>query len=643
MDRNTIIGFILMILILVGFSWFNRPSQEQIEAQQRYQDSIAAVQAKERAEFEANAAAAQKQTTLELDSIDSTNPDSLRSVQLQNEFGVFSVAAEGKDETVTLENELLEIKLSTKGGQVHSVRLKNYETYESKPLILFDGVNESRLGLTLVTTDNRVINTENLYFEPEKSSDQVRMKLKSIDGSSLDFVYSLAPNDYILRFDIISNGLDKHLAQGTNALDLRWMQYVRRQENGRSFEERYAKLTCKYLADNDTEELKESKDDSKKITNKLKWIAYKDQFFSSVLISDNGFEANELDSKLLKDETYLKLYNTNTRIAFDPKGAEKTGLYYFFGPNDYSMLKDYDKTHFEGQNIQLERLVPLGWSLFRYVNKWIVIPLFDFWDGICANVGLAILLLTITIKLLLSPFTYKSYKSSAKMRVMRPQVEEINQKYPGQENAMTRQQKTMELYRQAGVNPMSGCLPMLLQMPFWLALFYFFPTSIELRGESFLWAKDLSTYDAIISWDTYIPLVTPYFGNHLSLFCLLMAISTIIYTKINMDQTNTGQQQMPGMKLMMYAMPVFMFVWFNQYPAGLSYYYLCNNLITMAQTYGFRYFVNEEKLLAQLEDNKKKPAKKKSGFMARLEEAQRQQQALAKQKAQQQRSSSKKR
>ena len=633
MDRNTIIGFILMILIFAGFTWMNRPSQEQIEAQQRYQDSIATVQAKERAEFEA-VVAAKEEAKFELDSNDSVNPDSLHLVQLQNKFGVFSSRADGQAEIVTLENELLEIKFSTKGGQVHSVRLKNYETFEAKPLILFDGENESRLGVTLITADNRVINTENLYFEPEKTSDQVRMKLKTNDGSYLDFVYSLAPNDYILRFDVVANGLDTHLAPGTNTLDLRWSQSVRRNENGRSFEERYTKLTSKYLADNDLEDLSESKDDSKKIANKLKWIAYKNQFFSSVLISDNGFEASELESKVLQDEDYLKIYSTNTRIAFDPRGTEKTGMHYFFGPNEYSLLKNYDKTHFKGQDLQLERLVPLGWSLFRQVSKWIVIPLFDFWRGICSNIGLAILLLTMTIKLLLSPFTYKSYKSSAKMRVMRPQVEEINQQYPGQENAMTRQQKTMALYRQVGVNPMSGCLPMLLQMPFWIALFWFFPTSIELRGESFLWAKDLSTFDAIISWDVYIPFVSQHFGNHLSLFCLLMAITTILYTKINMDQTNTGQQQMPGMKLMMYAMPVFMFVWFNQYPAGLSFYYLCNNLITIAQTYGFRYFVDEKKLLLQLEENKKKPAKKKSGFMARLEEAQRQQQAAAKQKQQ---------
>ena len=633
MDRNTIIGFILMILILMGFTWMNRPSQEQVEAQQRYQDSIAVVQAKQQAEFEA-AFAAQEQAKLELDSIDSVNPDSLQQVQLQNKFGVFSSAAEGEGEIVTLENEKLEIKFSTKGGQVHYVRLKEYETYESKPLIFFDGENESNIGLTLVTADNRVINTENLYFVPEVTSDQVRMRLKANDGSFLDFVYSLAPNDYFLRFEIASNGLDKHLAVGTSSLDLRWNQSVRRNENGRKFEAQYTKLTGKYLADNDLVELSDSKDDSKKVANKLKWIAYKNHFFSSVLISDDGFEASEMESKVLQNDNYLKIYSTNTSISFDPKGVEKTGMYYFFGPNEYSMLKGYDKTHFSGQDLQLERLVPLGWSFIRPICTWIVIPLFDFWRGICSNIGLAILLLTITIKLLLSPFTYKSYKSSAKMRVMRPQVEEINKQYPGQENAMTRQQKTMALYRQVGVNPMSGCLPMLLQMPFWIALFWFFPTSIELRGQSFLWASDLSTYDAIFSWDVQIPFISQYFGNHLSLFCLLMAITTIVYTKINMAQTNTGQQQMPGMKLMMYAMPVFMFVWFNQYPAGLSFYYLCNNLITIAQTYGFRYFVNEEKLLLQLEENKKKPPKKKSGFMARLEEAQRQQQAMAKQKQQ---------
>ncbi len=640
MDKNTIIGFVLILLVFVGFSWLNRPSQEQIEVQKRYNDSIAAIQSKQQAEIESKAKEVQQQS-LVLDSISAANPDSARKVQQQNELGAFASVAEGKEEIVTLENELLEVKFSTKGGQIHSVRLKNYKTYDAAPLLLFDGRNESAFSATLLTSNNRVINTGDLFFEPEVAANQVTMQLKTDDGGSLDFVYSLAPNDYMVKFDVVPNNLEKHLVAGTNTLDIQWMQYIRRQEKGRSFEERYARMTAKYLADNDLEELRETKDDSRTISNKLKWIAYKDQFFSSVLIADEGFEATKLDSKLLKDEHLLKQYTTTTSVPFDPRGGQKAGFYYFFGPNEYKMLKEYDKTHFKGQDLQLERLVPLGWSLFRYVNKWLVIPLFDFWAGICNNVGIAILLLTITINLILYPFTYKSYISSAKMRVMRPQVEEINAKYPKPDEAMTRQQKTMELYRQAGVSPMSGCMPMLLKMPFLIALFMFFPTAIELRQESFLWAKDLSTYDDVISWNTYIPFITQYFGNHISLFCLLMTITTIIYSKFNMDQTNTGQQQMPGMKMMMYIMPLFMWVWFNQYPSGLSYYYFVSTLITILMTVGFRYFVNEDKLLAQLEENKKKP-KKKSGFMARMEEAQRQQQAMAKERTQQQRGGSKK-
>ncbi len=628
MDRNTIIGFILIILVFIGFTWLNRPSQEKIEAQKRYQDSIAVVQQ----QAEMQAAMAQEQT-LQADSLANStlNADSLQHVQLSNKYGSFAASANGEEQLITLENELIEIKLSTKGGRIYSARLKEFTAYDSLPVTLFDA-EEASFNATLVTANNRIINTSDLYFEPQATPSLVTMKLKADDHSSLSFVYSLAPNDYMVRFEIVPNNFDKHLVSGTNMLDIQWMQYISRQETGRKFEERYARLVYKYLAD-DMEEMKDSKDDSKSISNKLKWIGYKDQYFSSVLIADESFEASKLDSKFIPDGEYLKQYTTTTSIPFDPKDGKKTGFYFYFGPNEYALLKNYDKTHFQGQNMEMEKLVPLGWSLFRYVNKWLIIPLFDFWTSICGNVGLAILLLTISIKILLSPFTYKSYLSSAKMRVMRPQVEEINEKHPGQENAMTRQQKTMELYRQAGVNPLSGCLPMLLQMPFLFALFMFFPTAIELRHESFLWANDLSTYDAIISWDQYIPFITPYFGNHISLFCLLMTITNIFYTKYNMDQTNTGQQQMPGMKVMMYFMPIFMLIFLNQYPSGLNYYYFLSTLITILQTIGFRYFVNEEKLLAQLEANKKKPAKKKSGFMARIEEAQRQQQALAKQRA----------
>jgi YidC/Oxa1 family membrane protein insertase len=278
----------------------------------------------------------------------------------------------------------------------------------------------------------------------------------------------------------------------------------------------------------------------------------------------------------------------------------------------------------------------LGWSLFSYINKWIVIPIFDWLNSWVANIGLSIFLLTLIIKIGLFPLVYKSFMSSAKMRVMKPQIEAITSKYPGQENAMTRQQKTMEFYKQVGINPMSGCIPMLLQMPFLISLFMFFPTAIELRHQSFLWAPDLSTYDAVIKWSTEVPFVSQFFGNHISIFCLLMSIVNVIYTKYNMEQTGTGQEQMPGMKTMMYIMPVFMLFILNSYPAGLNYYYFISTLITILQTLIFRYFLNEEALLAKLEANKKSPAKKTSGgFKARLEEAQRKQQALLKEQQKQ--------
>jgi YidC/Oxa1 family membrane protein insertase len=415
------------------------------------------------------------------------------------------------------------------------------------------------------------------------------------------------------------------------------MQKIRQQEKGRSFESRYARLAYKFLSD-DVEELRESKDDLRDVSNRLKWIAYKDQFFSSVLIAGDNFETARLDSRALNEGEYLKEYRSSISAPFDISGKTPLNLNFYFGPNDYSLLKKYDKTEFAGRNLELERLVSLGWSIIRPVNKYVIIPIFDWLTNFGMGLGWAIFLLTLIIKTALFPLTYKSFMSSAKMRVLKPQIEAINAKYPGSENALTRQQKTMEFYKTVGVSPMAGCLPMLLQMPFLIALFWFFPAAIELRHQSFLWASDLSTYDPVIQWSTDIPLISSIMGNHISLFCLLMTVVYILNTWFTMGQQNTGQEQMPGMKLMMYFMPVMMFFWFNSYAAGLSYYYLVSTLISIFQTLAFRWFLNEDSLLAQLEANKgkAKPAKKKSGFMARLEEAQRQQQALLRERQKQQ-------
>jgi len=625
MDKNTITGLILIFIIFIGFSYLSRPSAEQIEAQKRYNDSIAVVQQQLAAQELINSQIQQQATIAENESL----PDSVVEQRLQAVYGSFANASQGEEQLITLENELMTVKLTSKGGRVYSVHLKDYTNYKKEPLYLFDG-NESSFGITFITANNRVLNSSEFYFEPiQSSSMQTTLRLKAGESGYLDFVYSLHPGDYMVDFEIVSEGLQTELSSAMRTLDFQWTQKIRQQEEGRTFEDRYTYLSYKYQSD-DVESLKESKDDKKNTSGKVKWIGYKNQFFSSVLIANNSFESTTLESRRFEDGDYLKEYTSLASIPFSSLETQKIGLNYYFGPNDYSLLKKYDKTIFEGQNLELEKLVPLGWSFFRYVNKWIVIPIFSWLTDWC-SIGLAIFLLTLIIKTVLFPLTYKSFMSSAKMRALRPQIAEITAKLPGQENAMARQQKTMALYKQVGVNPMAGCIPMLLQMPFLFALFMFFPSAIELRHQGFLWADDLSTYDAIVSWDTYIPLVTPYFGNHISLFCLLMTVTTIVFQKFNMEMTNTGQEQMPGMKMMMYIMPVFMLVFLNSYPAGLNYYYFISTLITVVQTVAFRFFLNEEKLLIKLEENKKKakPAKK-SGFMARLEEAQRKQQALLK-------------
>jgi YidC/Oxa1 family membrane protein insertase len=413
------------------------------------------------------------------------------------------------------------------------------------------------------------------------------------------------------------------------ALEMRWNQRIRQQEKGRKFESRYATLNFRYTAD-DMEQLSESKNDAEKPAGKVRWIAFKDQFFSTIFIAENSFTSTTLESVVENEKSkYLKNYTAETAVTFDPKGSEATKFRIFIGPNQYKILSQYDKGVDSDQRLGLQQIIPLGWSLFRWVSRFIIIPMFNFFGTFISNYGIIILLMTIVIKLILLPFTYKSYMSTAKMRVLKPQIDEINAKIPA-DKAMERQQATMALYKRVGVSPMSGCLPMLLQMPILFAMFSFFPAAIELRQQSFLWAQDLSSYDAIFSWDAYIPLITPYFGNHISLFCLLMTITNVVYTKLNMAN-QMGGQQMAAMKWMMYLMPFMFMFMFNDYASGLSYYYFISLLITIGQTYLFRLFVDEEKLLKKLEAKKQKPAKK-SGFMARLEEAQRQQQKAMQQK-----------
>lgn len=628
MDKNTIIGFLLIAALLFGYSWFSRPSEEELAAMRQAETEALQNEQKllqETAEDNTGGIAVAKSDT---DTI-------TESQRLKMAFGEFSTAAAGKDSVLTMQNENVELAFTAKGGRIARARLKKYQTYDSLPLVLFDGEKDNSYGF-IFKSGGRIIDTKEMYFIPRQLNDTtIIMSLVTDGGSKFDITYTLPSDSYMLKMDITQSGMEKVLPRNTAHLDFYWNQQLRSQEKGRMFEERNSTIYYKFVG-SDVERLSETEEDSETLNLGLKWIGFKNQFFSSVFIADYKFNGAEMTSVPLEgDKNYLKTFAVKTSLDYNPATTQGPGFRIYLGPNLYPLLHGYDKGLSDSDELNLDKLIPLGYKFFRWINTVFIIPIFTFLGRFIDNYGVIILLLTIIIKIILSPLTYKSYMSTAKIRVLRPQIEEINKKYPGNEKALERQRATMDLYTRAGANPMSGCLPMLLQMPILLAMFAFFPSSIELRGESFLWVKDLSSYDSIFSWDAYIPVITPYFGNHISLFCLLMTITNIIYTKINMDNT-AGSPQMPGMKAMMYLMPLMFLVFFNNYAAGLSYYYFVSLLITIVQTYAFRYFINEEKVLARLKENQKKP-RKKSGWMARLEEAQKRQEALMRERQKQQR------
>lgn len=618
MDKNTLIGFVLIFLIIIGFSWLNKPSQEELTAareQKAVRDSIALV---ETARAQASALIADTASII----ADSTEND---TASIHMKYGAFTPFIQGKNTNSTIENDLMELTMSSRGGRVASVRLKEFMTGDSLPLILFDEA-ESTFDFSFFTSDNRLINTKDLNFIAVPTGDPLKFvyRLTFSDDTWLDYIYTLKKDDYRLSFGLKGKNLGNVISQNTNALVFTWTIKMRQQEIGRKFEERYSGVNYKFPGE-DVEKLSENKDDSKSISNTLKWISFKDQFFACIAISDKGFSSNDLSSKIENEGSpYIKDYRMTSTVGFDMRGDQSTGIQFYFGPIKHALLRSYDKDVPAEMQLDLDKIVPLGGKMIRWVNTGIILPMFNIFGRFISNYGIVILLMTFVIKLVLFPLTYKSYISSAKMRVLQPQITEINNRLPGSEKASERSQATMELYKRVGVSPMGGCLPMLLQMPFLFAMYSFFPSSIELRQQSFLWAHDLSTYDAIFTWTGNIPLVTKFFGNHISLFCLLMTVTNIIYTHINM-KTQPTNNQMPGMKTMMYIMPVMFLFMFNQYSAALSYYFFISTLITVIQTYAIRATVNEEKLLAQLNENKKKPVKK-SGFSARLEQMQKEQQ-----------------
>ncbi len=542
-----------------------------------------------------------------------------------SQYQGFARYLRGTDRSVKLENDVLSLDLSSKGGMISRAELKKYDSYRGGKVVVFEG-DDDAYSFILTSTD-REFDTRDFYFTPVQESDSVVvMQLDLGKGASFALRYTLTPGSYIVKLDIAQQGMQSVIPSNVVTMDFMWHQKMIRQEEGRMFEERNSTIYYKY-AGGDVENLKETSNDDDEVNERIKWIGFKNQFFSTVFIARNNFNRADLKSQLLTktEPAYLKDMNVTATIDYSATSAVPASFDIYVGPNLYPLLSDLQKSIEPGDNLNLTRLIPLGWALFRWINTWIIIPVFDILGHWFTNYGIIILILTLFIKLILFPFTYKSYMSQAKMRLLAPEIKEINERYPGQENAMTRQQKTMELYSRAGANPMAGCLPMLLQMPVLIAMFTFFPSCIELRGESFLWAKDLSAPDAILTWNTNIPLISEYFGNHLSLFCLLMTVTNIIYTKITM--ANQPSNGMPGMKWMMYLMPIMFLVFFNNYAAGLSYYYFLSLLITIIQTYVFRHVVDEDKMRAKMREAAKNP-RKKSGFMARLEEAQRQQQAM---------------
>ena len=630
MDKNTWIGFLLIAAIIVGFSMLTRPSKEEMAERQRINDSIMLAQ-----QMQAEA----QRLSDSLTAVSAANrqlqpavSEEEQAQQLQAVFGDLAVSAQGEDKDIMLENSKICIFVRTKGGSLARAFLKEYKAYGDtvNPLCLFRG-DETSTSFTLITQNNRILSTANLYFVPVvREQDKVVMRLKTaLEDSWLDFVYTLAPDDYMVHFSIEPHNMQNILAQNVNSAEMQWTQRIPQQERGRKFEERYAQLQY-MLVGGDMEKLSESKHDTKKENARVRWIGYKDQFFSTVLIADDAFSSTEFESTPQdKYSKYIKEYSTKTNVNFDITGKQPTGFRYYLGPNHYNTLRAYDKDLDGEAKLHLKELVPLGWKIVAWINKILVIPMFDLFSSWGLHIGIVILLMTLVIKLIILPFVFASYKSSAKMRVLKPQLDEINAKYPP-EKMQERQQATMALYQRAGVSPMSGCLPMLFQFPVLMAMFWFFPTAIELRGKSLWWAEDLSAYDAILSWGTHIPLL----GDHLSLFCLLMTVANFGYTFITMQQQATDPN-MKFMKYMMYAMPLMFLFIFNDYAAGLSYYYLLSLGFTILQTMLFRWSIDDKKLLAQMEENARKRASqpKKSGFMARLEAMQKEQQRMARENA----------
>lgn len=635
MDKNTITGLVLIGLVLFGFSYYSsqkaanapeQPATEQVQSQK--------VTTKDEPKQQQAVATA---------AVDSTAP-----------FYNCMATATAKAELVTIENEKLRVQINPKGGTVANVylneteegtkdyRYKSYNDFsndKNEPLHLYRQ-QDSEMAFTLDTKEGSLTTSDYLFQVVEQTANAVTLRMANADGTShLDFVYTLQPNNFMLNFSIASKGMDRYVSANTRVININWRERIAQFEKGHKFENQYSTLTYKLTGD-DTEKLSEYEaEEESDFEGNVDWVAFKNQYFSSVLIADKPFVPQHVSSKPVDNGNavgYLKDYAARLQAQFDPTGKEQTQMQFYFGPNQFRLLKSMDQYAIGGEkDLEMEELVYLGWPLFKWINRFFTLYVFDFLTRLGLPMGIVLLLITILLRFIVYIPTRKSFLSSAKMRVLKPKIDELSKQYPNQEDAMKKQQAMMTLYSQYGVSPMGGCLPMLIQMPIWIAMFNFVPNAIELRQQGFLWAEDLSTYDSVISWGTYIWGI----GDHLSLFCLLFCATNILYSYMTMRQQRESMSaeqaaQMKMMQWMMYLMPVFFFFMFNDYSSGLNYYYFISLLASALTMWYLRKTTDDAKLLAKLEENyranKNNPNKKPSGLAARLEALQKQQEAMMK-------------
>ena len=623
MNKDTIIGFVLIALVLIGFSWWNQPSAEQIEAAKK-QDSIEAVM-KEQAEKAQKEAAAQAAKTQD-NMVDSSAVDTT---------ALFRSALTGTSQQVVLKNDKLQLTLDTKGGVIRKAVIKNFKSIDgANDVTLFDKADQN-LNFMLAGKQENIV-TADLFFTPSEQTDStVTMKAQAQNGGEIALKYRLG-KDYLLSLTFETKGLANVFPPSYKEMEIEWTDHCRQQEKGYSFENRYTSIYYKEVSGG-TDKLSESGDNQEKTEEPTDWVAFRNQFFSVALIAKDNFAtgaelSNTMDEK---GSGYLKYFDAKLKTAFDPTGKNASEFEMYIGPNDFRLIKDVEEQSAFGKDLDLEQLVDLGWWLLRWINRWFTLYVFDWLTGFGFNMGIVLILITILLKAITFPMVKKSYMSSAKMRVLKPKFEEATKQYDKPEDQMKKQQEMMSLYSKYGVSPLSGCLPMLIQMPIWLAMFFFVPNAIQLRGESFLWMDDLSTYDPIVEWDTNIWGI----GDHLSLTCILFCAAQLIYTWISMRQQKdqmVGQQaeQMKMMQWMMYIMPLMFFFIFNDYSSGLNFYYFISLFMSAAIMWTLRKTTNDEKLLAILEANyqaNKNNPKKASGLAARLEAMQKQADAMREQ------------